>query len=383
MSRSVCRRNNVALVCVFCALTVLLFLDVMSRVDFLQTSLTTFSQSVGQTSAGHIFLNSAAPHLLPGTTSCFVVKNSRYLLNANGFQIGHWGSVLTNILGALDAKVSSPHASLLQRVYVLFIDSKASGKKLRSVEASAARSEYMTSTLGVLKVLTGLDFELLRSGAEKNRFMTTTCFQENTVFVDAGSFPTDDGWIGRFASSVPNVLSEHFKCNQSATDDVLIYNRRGTRRIVNEVEVARALQEKGLTTKILTPNELSPVEQICEVTKNRKMIITPHGGHQGTLLFKRQGVAVVVVSPKSALLDCCYRFFAKRSDPWYSIRGERAWSCPDVCSSSEDAFFDPSCDDMCIRRARREDIGVSLGALERIVAKHFRSEERAITGISG
>jgi len=375
MTRSVCRRNTVAVVCVFCAPTVLLFLDVISRVDFLQTSLTTFPQSVGQTSAGHIFLNSAAPHLLPGTTLCFVVKNSRYLLNANGFQIGHWGSVLTSILGRLDEKVSSPHASLLQRVYVLFIDSKASGKKLRSVEASAARSEYMTSTLGVLNVLTGLDFELVRSGAEKNRLMTTTCFQENTVFVDAGSFPTDDGWIGRFASSVPRVLSEHFKCNQSATDDVLIYNRRGTRRIVNDVEVARALQEKGLTTKILTPNELSPMEQICEVTKNRKIIITPHGGHQGTFLFKRQGVAVVVVSPKSALLEC-YRFFAKRSDPWYSIRGERAWSCPNVCSSSEDAFFDPSCDGMCIRRARREDdIDVSLAALERIVDMHFRSEE--------
>ena len=84
---------------------------------------------------------------------------------------------------------------------------------------------------------------------------------------------------------------------------------------------------------------------------------------------------MVVVSPKSALLEC-YRFFAKRSDPWYSIRGERAWSCPNVCSSSEDAFFDPSCDGMCIRRARREDdIDVSLAALERIVDMHFRSEE--------
>jgi len=33
----------------------------------------------------------------------------------------------------------------------------------------------------------------------------------NTLLVDAGSFPTDDGWIGRLASSVPKVLSENFK----------------------------------------------------------------------------------------------------------------------------------------------------------------------------
>jgi hypothetical protein len=91
---------------------------------------------------------------------------------------------------------------------------------------------------------------------------------------------------------------------------------------------------------------------------------------------------VVVVSPESAFLEC-YRLFAKRSDPWYSVRGERAWSCPDVCSSSEDAFFDPSCDGMYIWRARREDdIDVSLAALEQIVDMHFRSEEE-ITGISG
>ena len=96
----------------------------------------------------------------------------------------------------------------------------------------------MISTFGVLKVLTGLDFELVRSGPEINS-LTTACYQENTLFVDAGSFPTDDGWIGRLASSVPKVMSENFKCNQSATEDVLIYNRRGSRTIVNDGDVAR------------------------------------------------------------------------------------------------------------------------------------------------
>ena len=364
------------MVCIFHPLTVLLFLSVISWTDVFRTSLNIFPQSIGQTSSRHVLLNGTAPHLLPATTSCFVVENSRYLLNSNGFQIGHWGSVLTNILGSLDKSVSSSSHVLLQRVYVLFTDSVVSGKKLRSVEEIAARSDCMLSTFGVLKVLTGLDFELVRSGPEKSS-LTTTCYQDNTMFVDAGSFPTDDGWIGRLASSVPKVMSEHFKCNQSATDDVLIYNRQGSRRIVNDRDIARVLQGKGLTTKIITPNELSPMEQICEMTKNRKMIITPHGGHQGTFLFKREEVAVVVVSPNSALLEC-YRFFARRSDSWYSIRAERTWSCPDVCSISEDAFFDPSCDDgsICKRVARREDIDVSLAAVERIVAVHFGSERR-------
>jgi len=116
------------------------------------------------------------------------------------------------------------------------------------------------------------------------------------------------------------------------------------------------------------------MEQICEVTKERKMIITPHGGHEGSLLFKREGVAVVVVSPKSALLEC-YRFFSKRSDPWYSIRGDHAWSCPDICSMSEDAVYDPECDKFCIRRARREHADVSLAAVERIIAMHFGTSE--------
>ena len=359
------------MLCIFHALTFLLFLSFISGVDVLQIPFNIFPQSIGRSSSRHVFLNRAPPHLLPATTACFVVKNSRYLLNSNGFQIGHWGSVLTSILGALDKSVSSSPHVLLQRVYILFTDPVASSKRLRSVEETAARSKYMISTFGVLKVLTGLDFELVRSGPEINS-LTTACYQENTLFVDAGSFPTDDGWIGRLASSVPKVMSENFKCNQSATEDVLIYNRRGSRTIVNDGDVARILQAKGLTTKIITPDELSPLEQICEMTKNRKMIITPHGGHQGTLLFKREGVAVVVVSPNSALLEC-YRFFAKRSDPWYSIRAERAWSCPDVCSSSEDAFFDPNCDDKCKRVARREDIDVSLAAVERIVEMHFGS----------
>ena len=328
-----------------------------------------FPQVFVQTSSTHIFLKTAAPHLQPGTTLCFMVKNSRYLLNGNGFQIGHWGSALTGILGELEKKLSLPKDKL-ERVYVLLTDSEVSRNKLRTIENYAVQSEYMSSTLNVLTVLTRKRFKFVRSGEEKNSLIESTCYQQNSLLVDANDFPTDDRWMGRLASKTIMVMKETFKCNQSATDDVLIYNRRGTREIRNHAEVASLFRRNGLSTTVLTPNDLSPMEQICELTKNRKMIITPHGGHQGTFLFKREGVAVVVVSPKSALLEC-YRFFAKRSDPWYSVRGERAWSCPDVCSDSEDAFFDPSCDRTCIRMARRENADVSLDALRRVLTMHF------------
>ena len=149
-SRSLCR-GNTALVCIFHPLTVLLFLSVISGIVF-RTSLNNFSQSIGQTSSRHVLLNGNAPHLLPATTLCFVVENSRYLLNSNGFQIGHWGSVLTKILGSLDKSVSSSSHVFLQRVYVLFTDSVVSGKRLRSVEETAARSEYMISTLSLIHI---------------------------------------------------------------------------------------------------------------------------------------------------------------------------------------------------------------------------------------
>jgi hypothetical protein len=376
-------RSKYGVVCAICALTVLLVLHFVREYvlpnEFLATSFTTFPHGVIRTSSGHIFSDQPAPHGKSITDLCFVVERSRFLLNSGGFHVGHWGFALTSILGELE-KHFRKYNDCFERANVIFTDSKASRNKLTKIKSSAAQSEYATSTLSVLSVLTGLEFELARYGDEKNN-LTTTCYQQNTMFVDAGRFPTDDGWIGRFASNASRVISEYFKCNQSATDDVLIYNRRGTRRIRNEADVVSTLHRKGLATKILTPNELSPMEQICEVTKNRKMIITPHGGHQGSFLFKRQGVAVVVVSPKSALLEC-YRFFVKRSDPWYSIKGEHAWSCSAECSHSKDAFVDPSCDNTCARRARSENADVSLAALERIVAMHFRSGED-IAVISG
>jgi len=254
-------RSKYGVVCALCALTVLLVLHFVREYvlpnEFLATSFTTCPHGVIRTSSGHIFSDQPAPHGESKTDLCFVVERSRFLLNSGGFHVGHWGFALTSILGELE-KHFRKYNDCFERANVIFTDSKASHNKLTKIESSAAQSEYATSTLSVLSVLTGLQFEHARYGDEKNN-LTTTCYQQNTMFVDAGRLPTDDGWIGRFASNASRMISEYFKCNQSATDDVLIYNRRGTRRIRNEADVVSTLHRKGLATKILTPNELSPL----------------------------------------------------------------------------------------------------------------------------
>ena len=68
-----CRRT-VTVMCIY-ALAALFF------------TTSTLPRVFAETSSRHIFLKTAAPHQQPGTTLCFVVKNSRYLLNANGFQL--------------------------------------------------------------------------------------------------------------------------------------------------------------------------------------------------------------------------------------------------------------------------------------------------------
>ena len=114
------------------------------------------------------------------------------------------------------------------------------------------------------------------------------------------------------------------------------------------------------------PDQLSPAEQICEMVKRRKMIITPHGGQQGSLIFKRSGVAVAVVSPEEALLEC-YRFFAREHDFWYHIRGNVSWACEGPCSKSVNAWRSDGCNHACAVKARHGTIDMSLSALEEVL----------------
>ena len=187
------------------------------------------------------------------------------------------------------------------------------------------------------------------------------------IATDAAIEPHE--WVNFSSYKAPELAArDNFGCRDESTEDVLIYNRRGSRNIRNDVEVTEFLSRHyGLHAKVLFPDQLSPEEQICEMTKRRKIIITPHGGQQGSLIFKRAGVAVVVISPEEALLEC-YRFFAHEQDLWYHIRGNVSWACDGHCSKSIGAWKnDADCNRACVVKGRDSTIDLSVSALREVL----------------
>lgn len=281
---------------------------------------------------------------------CVVVKNGRYLMNSGGFHIGHWGFVLPDIFAALNRMPRRPKACA-----VILTDNVATRLRLKRIMKAAEGSSYMRASLTMLQDMSGTLFKL----SDRN----TRCSALALINADALKVPTIWPNFTAFRAS-EDAARDVLQCNETSRDDVLIYNRRGTREIVNYEEVIEYIEKLGLKAKVLYSNQLSPDEQICEMTNERRVLITPHGGQQGSLFFKRAGVAVVIASPEAHLFEY-YRFLALKSDPWYHIRGNRSWSCPGgFCSESEEAWGnDSSCGLKCERRARADSITLSLSAL--------------------
>lgn len=310
---------------------------------------------------------------------CVVIQNARYLKNTGGFQVGHWGMTLAQIIGGLKKNGrlggdGEPEKEIVDKVYHLILDddiAKRNGaKRLLGIEQAFKHSEFARTTLAVLKRLMGVRLEL----QERTTLNTGFSCAGGTIRVDAGLEPQDDTWI---TMSGPNpaldmaaAAVEALGCNQTSSDDILIYNRKPPRHIENEVPLAIFLQSLGYKTKIAYTSDFSPREQICEMTRERKLIITPHGAHQSPLLFKRDGVGVVVVSPRAALTEC-YRHVVKDSEPWFSVRGDVGWSCSEgrICSESPGAWKNRlSCGNKCTRNARRvRKVQVSLKAMREVL----------------
>ena len=293
---------------------------------------------------------------------CIVTINARYLMNSGGFQVGHWGMVLAKIIGGVD-HLRLHHLS----VQVFFVDDEMNPFQFKKMESTLSTSVYMKTTMRIVAEMTNTSFGIvLGSPAGRKR-----CHRDRLLVVDAMHQPFDDSWYGLSASNgVDAVAITMRSCSQEPIDDVLIYNRKVSRRIVNDLTLANYLRSKGLSTRIVFPDHLTPAEQICEMTRRRKMIITPHGGQMGSLVFKRRGVTVVEVSPEKALLDGvgCYRYFGKVSDPWFAIRGARAWACDaGICAKSADAWYDPDCDRKCEAAARANSINISTQAIAKVL----------------
>lgn len=299
---------------------------------------------------------------------CILVEDSRYLLNSGGFQIGHWGMAFAQIVGALEQLIG--HKSPVQLdghqspVRLIFFDRMRSDRVHSHLSEVIRGSEYLNVTLRVLGKAAGISFLNVFDDFDA---VKQTCDPSRLLRVSAAESVQDDSWFGNTAATLADDVVKVFHCDTERTDDVLIYNRRGTRRVTNVAALLDHLGKAGLVSKVLTPNELTPIEQLCEMTRERKFIITPHGGHQGSLVFKRVGVAVVVLSPEKALLEC-YRYFARLSDQWFAVRGDKAWSCSStVCSRDSEAWYDPTCDKACVVQARGQLIDGSLTALAKVV----------------
>ena len=289
---------------------------------------------------------------------CIVVNNARYLMNSGGFHIGHWGFVVVDIFRKLAAPQLRPDAC-----HVILRDAVASRRRMRKLYDVARRSEYLRASSKMFKSMSGvlLDFSTSRSGF--------SCSETRLIRTDAAIEPHE--WVNFSSYKAPELAArDNFGCRDESTEDVLIYNRRGSRNIRNDVEVTEFLSKRyGLHAKVLFPDQLSPEEQICEMTKRRKIIITPHGGQQGSLIFKRAGVAVVVISPEEALLEC-YRFFSHEQDLWYHIRGNVSWACDGHCSKSLGAWKnDADCNRACVVKGRDSTIDLSVSALQDVLRR--------------
>lgn len=285
---------------------------------------------------------------------CVVVMNSRYLLNAGGFQIGHWGFLLTDIVNGINKMRQQPKSC-----DIILTDTIATRYRLWRVEKTAKRSVYMHTSLAMIENMSGTSFKLI----DRNK----KCSAPDHLMADALKVPTH--WLNLTAYRAPeDAARDVLKCNVTSSEDILIYNRQGTRTIVNYKDVIEYVERMGLRAKVLFSDQLSPEEQICEMVKERRVLITPHGGQQGSLFFKRAGTAVVVVSPEAHLLEY-YRFFARENDLWYHIRGNRSWPCVQkFCAKSDGAWGNTgSCGTECERRARGDLINLSLSALHNVL----------------
>ena len=289
---------------------------------------------------------------------CIYIDDSRYLMNSGGFQVGHWGMVASKLVGAI-------HRAQIQGmpVRIIFRDFALSPRRLRLLEQTVLTNAYFDVSMRVLSAHTGVNLSSSFGSVPPGGF----CRNEKLLRFDAGSAPFDDSWISGRSSRFSTEAAKLLKCDNTVSDDVLLYNRVGTRRIVNYAAIAEQLFGHGLVTKVLTPNELSVEDQICEMTKKRKLIITPHGGQQGSLIFKHKDTGVVVISPEHALLEC-YRYVVEEEGVWIAVRGGRVWACAsDVCSKQENAWLDENYDKKRIIDARKKSISVPRDALDRIV----------------
>jgi len=304
-----------------------------------------------------------------GSGEHVVVENARYLRNGGGAQVGHWVSVVAQLIPHLhrlsgetqrQGTFQSPRDAT---VGLHLEDSVRSQRQMRAINTLVSTNGYVRITLEAARRAFGLTLVL------------TTIPSEAVARVDAGRFPIDDQWWGSGGKQFTNAALQVAQCDTppARVSDVLVYNRRGSRSMTNPHEVTQLLQANGMTTTVVTvTRELTPAQQICVVSKPYEYIITPHGGQMASLLFKHASTAVVEVSPPKGVLEF-YRFMRPTNEPWFALQGRLLWACEGFCTDTAREHVDigavllPLGCAVCTRAVKGDPITVDLRAVKQIV----------------
>lgn len=104
---------------------------------------------------------------------------------------------------------------------VVLTDDVATRHRLKQVEKVAKRSEYLTISFTMLQSMSGTLFRLSKLNARCNVLAL--------IDADALKVPTNWSSLTAFRSS-EDAAGFALKCNRTVGDDILIYNRLGTRK---------------------------------------------------------------------------------------------------------------------------------------------------------
>jgi hypothetical protein len=305
-----------------------------------------------------------------------VIENARYLRNSGGIHVGHWVNAVTQFIPHLHqlATETQGHDTFRSPRYAtveLYLeDGVRSAKQLRAIDALLLTNRYVRFTLEAAERAFGANLTITASSSSSVA----------AVRVNARRWPTNDRWWKSGGLQFTNAALQVSGCNphnagqNAGVSDVLIYNRKGSRRIENFPAVTQFLQANGMTTTVVTvTSDLTPEQQICVISKPYKFIVTPHGGQMASLLFKHPTAAVVVVSPPKGVLET-FRFFRPAGEPWFAVQEARMWRCRGFCvdTARRDAenigatLLPPDCEH-CERKLRYGTIKVNLRAVKKIV----------------
>ena len=279
------------------------------------------------------------------SNACVVVEQARYLKNAGGAHVGHWVAVLTQLMPHFEAvaRRSSIAKGSSTKMHLFFTDQHRDAWQLQKIGSILRNHPYYQITANAAMHGFNIDVILRTTVLDTLSRGNRKCRQS----IDAGRFPADDTWTPGLHRFVLGAFESLGCSNNANVADVLIYNRKGTREITNTRDTADYLEHRNFSVLIQTADFLTPAQQVCLIGKPFRYIVTPHGGHMASLMFKNERTSVVEVMPRSGVLEC-YRYITRDYSLWFALQVVSFWRCAGFCiddarrNTSFDAILRPN-----------------------------------------